>query len=88
MTRRTLLILVAVLVSVFTFGPISPVSACELGASDQCVQMTATDHAALFQAAMGANFLISSPTAQTLPIGWAYAPENYAQMMAPYFVSN
>lgn len=50
MTRRNRLILVTVLVSVFTFGPIGPVSACELNASDRCVQVAATDAAALYAA--------------------------------------
>jgi hypothetical protein len=60
MTHSKILVLVAVFVSIFTFAPISPVSACELNASDQCVQMAATDHAAQFLLAIApSSYLLS-----------------------------
>jgi hypothetical protein len=50
MTRRTLLVLVTLLVSVFTFLPTHPVGACELDANDRCVRKDPAEEAAMFRA--------------------------------------
>lgn len=71
MTRRNLLVLVAILFSVFTFSPVSPVSACELNAGDQCVQMTAPDHAAQY-------LLAITPASTNL-----FSPETGAALIVP-----
>jgi hypothetical protein len=66
MTRRNILILVTVLVTVFTFGPISPVGACELDTNDRCMQMGPAERAAMFRAASAPAPLVDAHGGLTL----------------------
>jgi hypothetical protein len=67
MTRRSLLILIAILVSAFTFSSASSVGACELDALDHFVQMEATDAITMYSAAIAPVPLVSADSGASVP---------------------
>ncbi len=67
MTRRNLLVLVAILISFFTFIPTRPVGACELDANDRCTQMDPAERAAMFRAASAPVPFLDVHSVPTVP---------------------